>query len=43
MANLALLCRRHHRMVHEDGWTLRRSSDGKWALGRPIEAHARSA
>jgi Domain of unknown function (DUF222)/HNH endonuclease len=43
MPNLVLLCRRHHRMVHEDGWTLRRSSDGKWALSRPIGAHARSA
>ncbi len=43
MANLVLLCRRHHRMVHEDGWTLRRSADGRWTLGWPVTAHARSA
>jgi predicted HNH restriction endonuclease len=22
MPNLVLLCRRHHRMVHEEGWRL---------------------
>ena len=43
MSNLALLCRRHHRMVHEEGWELRRLTDGTWALSRPIGAHARSA
>ncbi len=43
MSNLVLLCRRHHRMVHEDGWALRRSNDGTWVLSRPIGAHARSA
>ena len=43
MANLVLLCRRHHRMVHEDGWALRRSSNGRWALTQPVAARARSA
>jgi Domain of unknown function (DUF222)/HNH endonuclease len=28
LSNLALLCRRHHRMVHEEGWTLERR-DGR--------------
>jgi hypothetical protein len=26
--NLVLLCRRHHRRVHEEGWALRRNGDG---------------
>jgi hypothetical protein len=29
LPNLALLCRTHHRMVHEEGWTLERK-DGKF-------------
>jgi len=29
LSNLALLCRRHHRMVHEEGWTLERK-DGRF-------------
>lgn len=38
--NLALLCRRHHRLVHEGGWRLFRR-DQRWsAVGPP---HARSA
>jgi hypothetical protein len=28
MENLALLCRRHHRLVHEGGFGMRRSTDG---------------
>ena len=43
MSNLALLCRRHHRMVHEQGWTLSRHENGRWALTRTVEPHARSA
>ncbi len=38
--NLALVCGRHHRMLHEEGWQLKRGSNGKWttlapARGRP--------
>ena len=29
LSNLALLCRQHHRMVHEEGWTLERK-DGRF-------------
>jgi hypothetical protein len=29
LANLALLCRAHHRAVHEDGWQLVRQADGR--------------
>ena len=35
MSNLILLCRPHHRKVHEDGWSLRRLTTGRWALIRP--------
>jgi uncharacterized protein DUF222 len=44
--NLALVCGRHHRMVHEEGWTLARNTSGRWVAtppGQGIEAHARSA
>ncbi|HSO93343.1 MAG TPA: DUF222 domain-containing protein [Candidatus Dormibacteraeota bacterium] len=43
MANLALLCRRHHRMVHEQGWTLSRHETRGWIFSRAVAAHARSA
>jgi hypothetical protein len=43
LPNLVLLCRPHHRMVHEGGWGLRRLSTGRWALVRPVAPHARSA
>ena len=46
LPNLALVCGRHHRMLHEDGWTLGRAKDGRW-LARPpcqrVPASARSA
>jgi hypothetical protein len=45
LPNLALLCRPHHRMVHEGGWTLTRK-DGCWtAIAQPrrVMASARSA
>jgi hypothetical protein len=29
MENLVLLCRSHHRMVHEDGWTVELTGEGK--------------
>ncbi len=28
LANLALLCRRHHRLVHKPGWEIRMDTDG---------------
>jgi hypothetical protein len=46
LPNLALICGRHHRMVHEESWTLARNSNGRWVATPPqprIEAHARSA
>ena len=43
LANLVLLCRRHHRMVHEGGFELQRLGDGRWALSRPPVARSRSA
>jgi uncharacterized protein DUF222/HNH endonuclease len=45
LPNLALLCRQHHRMVHEEGWTLERK-DGGWVARPPtrrVPASARSA
>ena len=35
MKNLALLCRRHHRMVHEGGWQLGITADGNIAAVPP--------
>jgi uncharacterized protein DUF222 len=46
LPNLALLCRRHHRSVHEEGWTLERQKDGRFAATPPrrkVLASARSA
>src|SRR3989440_8162467 len=45
LPNLALLCRPHHRMVHEEGWTLEHRKDGQWAATPPrkIPISARSA
>jgi hypothetical protein len=46
LPNLVLLCRGHHRMVHEEGWGLRRGEHGRWGLVPPIKLiapHARSA
>ena len=43
--NLALVCGRHHRMLHEDGWTLERSGR-RWVTqppGNRVEPNARSA
>jgi Domain of unknown function (DUF222) len=45
LENLALVCGRHHRMLHEHGWTLERTGS-RWVSKPPahrIEAHARSA
>jgi hypothetical protein len=35
LANLALLCRAHHRAVHEDGWQLVRQADGRLTATPP--------
>jgi hypothetical protein len=35
LANLALLCRAHHRAVHEGGWQLTRGPDGRFTATPP--------
>jgi hypothetical protein len=35
LSNLALLCRRHHRVVHEEGYQVARGPDGTLRFGRP--------
>jgi hypothetical protein len=35
LANLALLCRRHHRAVHEEGFQCERQPDGELRFRRP--------
>lgn len=44
LSNLALLCRRHHRSVHEEGFDIQRMGDGTLQVrrpdGRPIAAVA---
>ena len=35
LSNLALLCRRHHRSVHEEGYQVDRQSDGELRFRRP--------
>jgi hypothetical protein len=35
LSNLALLCRRHHRAVHEEGYRLDRHPDGALTFRRP--------
>jgi hypothetical protein len=39
LANLALLCRAHHREVHEGGWQLTRGPDGRFTATRPQAPH----
>jgi len=46
LPNLALCCRPHHRMVHEEGWRLERTKDGHWKARPPLRRvppNARSA
>lgn len=33
--NLVLVCRRHHRLVHEEGWRVERTADGEVRFHRP--------
>ncbi|MGH7335638.1 MAG: HNH endonuclease signature motif containing protein, partial [Candidatus Rokuibacteriota bacterium] len=35
LSNLAMLCRRHHRAVHEEGYELDRQPDGALRFRRP--------
>jgi len=35
LSNLALLCRRHHRAVHEEGYQVERQADGALSFRRP--------
>ncbi len=46
LENLALLCRRHHRAVHEEGYQVTRDGDGTLRFatpdGRPIPAVPRA-
>jgi len=35
LENLLLLCKRHHRLVHEGGYTLSQARDGTWVFTRP--------
>src|SRR5205814_8486278 len=35
LSNLVLLCRRHHRSVHEDGFEVERRTDGELECRRP--------
>ena len=39
LANLALLCRAHHRAIHEGGWRLVRGPDGRWTATPPYRRH----
>ena len=43
LANLALLCRAHHRAVHEGGWRLTRGPDGRLTATPPHRKHATAA
>jgi hypothetical protein len=46
LPNLALLCRPHHRMVHEEGWRLVRHKDGRFTAiptPRSVLPNSRSA
>jgi Domain of unknown function (DUF222) len=45
LENLALVCGRHHRMLHEEGWTIERAG-ARWLTkppGHRVRAQARSA
>jgi hypothetical protein len=43
LANLALLCRAHHRAVHEGGWRLARGPDGHLTATPPHRNHHTAA
>jgi hypothetical protein len=37
LSNLALVCGRHHRMLHEEGWMLERKQDRHWVAIPPAQ------
>ena len=39
MENLVLLCRRHHRLVHEGGFAIRRQANGEFFFTNPMGKH----
>jgi hypothetical protein len=41
LANLVLLCRAHHRAVHDGGWQLTRAPDGRLTATPPYRPHRR--
>jgi hypothetical protein len=41
LENLALVCRAHHRAVHEGGWRLGRDPDGRLTATPPHRHHRR--
>jgi hypothetical protein len=43
LANLALVCRAHHRAVHEGGWRLARGPDGRFTATPPHRGHRAAA
>jgi len=43
LANLVLLCHRHHWLIHEGGWQLVREQDGALATIPPIPEYLQSA
>jgi hypothetical protein len=43
LENLALLCRTHHRTVHEGGWQLTRGPDGRFTATPPHRRHRTAA
>jgi hypothetical protein len=43
LANLAMLCRAHHRAVHEGGWQLARAPDGRFTATPPHRRHRPAA
>ena len=43
LANLALVCRAHHRAVHEGGWQLTRDPDGRLTATPPHRKHRAAA
>ena len=42
LANLALVCRAHHRAIHEGGWRLARQTDGRLTASPPYRRPQRA-